>query len=169
MSGNRIVYQNWIVDLGRDPETQCQASDSIDADQSDRRAEQICQTVDVALYRLDDEEREFIIRFHYMGESYRQISDKSGRPVHKLEALHKRSLKKLRRLLAPLADEVFGLRAGQEQACPVCNSKYLVQLNEIIRNRDRRQTWKPVLNLFRTKYNLTISSPQLLVGHEKYH
>ena len=169
MTSSRIVYQNWIVDLGRDPEAIYSNRVATDRIYDEKRIEQIRQAVNAALAELDEDEREFIIRFHHMGESYRQISDKSGWPIHRWEALHKRILKKLRKLLAPFVDEVFGLSSAQTPSCPICSSKYVEQLNEIISNRDRKQTWKPVLRLFRTKYNLVISAPQLLVGHEKYH
>lgn len=169
MIGSRIVYQNWIVDLGRDPEEIDSNREPFDSSLDEKRVEQIHEAVGSAMVKLDEDEREFIIRFHHMGESYRQISDKSGWPVHKLESLHKRGLMKLRKQLAPFVDEVFGLSVKQLAVCPICCSEHVEQLNEIISNRDRKQTWKPVLNLFRTRYNLFISSPQLLVGHEKYH
>jgi hypothetical protein len=169
MIGKRIVYQNWIVDLGRDPDARNLNPETAPGIRDEKRVEQIHQAVSTAMAELDEDDREFIIHFHFMGESYRQISDKSGWPVHKLEALHKRSLRKLRKLLAPFVDEAFGIETEQNRNCPICDSVYSKQMNEIIRNRDRKSTWKPVLNLFRTKYNLFISSPQLLVGHEKYH
>lgn len=169
MTGSRIVYQNWIVDLGCDPEARNLNHGAAPGIDDEKRVEQIHQAVSTAIEELDEDEREFIIRFHYMGESYRQISDKSGWPVHKLDSLHKRCLKKLKKFLAPFVDETFGLKVEQNCACPICDSVYSEQLNEIIRNRDRKSTWTPVLRLFRTKYDLFISSPQLLVGHEKYH
>lgn len=169
MTGSRIVYQNWIVDLGRDPEARNLNPEAGDSTYDEQLREQIHQAVSTAMAELDEDERELIIRFHYMGENYRQISDKSGWPVHKLDSLHKRCLKKLKKLLAPFVDETFGLGTEPIRNCPICDSVYAEQMNEIIRNRDRKSTWTPVLRLFRAKFDLFISSPQLLVGHEKYH
>lgn len=163
------MYQNWIVDLGRDPEARNLNPEAVPGIHDEKRVEQIHQAVSTAMAELDEDEREFIIHFHYMGESYRQISDKSGWPVHKLESLHKRCLLRLKKLLAPFVDEAFGIGTEPYRDCPICDSVFSEQLNEIIRNRDRKSTWTPVLRLFRTRYNLFISSPQLLVGHEKYH
>lgn len=171
MTSSRIVYQNWIVDLGRDPEAIYSNRDPNDCIHDEKRVEQIRRAVKAAIAKLDEDERELIFHYHYMGESYRKISDKSGWPVPKLDAMHKRTLMKLRKLLAPFVNEIFDLgpTPTQTPSCRVCNSEFVEELNEIISNRDRKQTWKPVLDLFRTKYNLVINSPQLLVGHEKYH
>ncbi len=169
MKGNRLIYQNWIVELGFNPNHQGEVMETERPDQPDKRQEQIKAAVSEALDLLNDDEREFIVRYHYMGESYRRIADQTGRAVHKLEAFHERCLKKLRKQLAPLVEELFGIESEPFADCPVCRSPYVDQLNEIIRNRDHRQTWRPILKLFRSRYSLVIKSPQMLIGHEKYH
>ncbi len=190
MPSSRIVYQDWIVEIGHDPDSKVMpngrslfCSDLIsldhpaaavlsDADALATRIERrklVCRTVTEALNNLDDDEREFVIRFHFMGESYRRISELSGRSIHKLEALHKRSLRKLRKQLAAFVRETFRLDCEVIPDCPICRSPFAAELDEIIRNRDRTATWRPILTLLKTRYNLSISSPQLLIGHEKYH
>ncbi len=190
MSSSRIVYQNWIVEIGHDPDTKVTpngrslfCSDLISLDHpgaavlSDAEAVSTCverrelirRSVTEALDNLDDDEREFVIRFHFMGESYRRIAEKSGRGIYKLEDLHKRSLRKLKKQLAAFVHEAFGLDSEVIRDCPICRSPFAAELDEIIRNRDRTATWHPVLSLLKTKYNLSIRSPQLLIGHEKYH
>jgi len=190
MSGNRVVYQNWIVELGRDPETSAAPSGEEWSDArlfpldhpavanltsadgrptGDEPRESIRRRVGAALDELDDDERELVIQFHFMGESYRRISEKSGRSIHKLEAMHKRSLRKLRKNLAEFVGETFGVSPRSAPDCPVCRSPHAAELDEIIRRRDRTATWRPILSLFRTRYKLYIGSPQVLIGHEKYH
>ena len=190
MPSNRIVYQDWIVEIGHDPDTRVVPtggdlfrSDFISLDHPAaaglsgadalttrfERRELIRRSVSEALNNLDDDEREFVIRFHFMGESYRRIAEKSGRSIHKLEALHKRSLRRLKKQLAGFVHETFGLGREVIPDCPICRSPFAAELDEIIRNRDRTATWHPVLTLLKTRYNLSISSPQLLIGHEKYH
>ncbi len=190
MPSSRIVYQDWIVEIGYDPDNRV-APNGGDLFRSDfmsldhpaaavlsdadalairiERRELVRLAVTEALNNLDDDEREFVIRFHFMGESYRRISELSGRNIHKLEVLHKRSLRKLRKQLAAFVHETFGLDSEVIPDCPICRSPFAAELDEIIRNRDRTATWRPVLTLLKTKYNLSISSPQLLIGHEKYH
>ena len=190
MPSSRIVYQDWIVEIGYDPDNKVAPNggdlfraDFISADHSAaavlsgadvlatriRRRELVRRTVTEALNNLDDDEREFVIRFHFMGESYRRIADKSGRSIHKLEALHKRILRKLKKQLAGFVHETFGLDREVMSDCPICRSPFAAELDDIIRNRDRTATWRPVLTVLKNKYNLSISSPQLLIGHEKYH
>ena len=190
MPSSRIVYQNWIVEIGHDPDTKVvpdggdlfrtdfispdhpAAAGLSDAEATATRIERrelIRRSVSEALNNLDDDEREFVIRFHFMGESYRRIAEKSGRSIHKLEVLHKRSLRKLKKQLAGFVHETFGLGREVIPDCPICRSPFVAELDEIIRNRDRTATWRPVLTVLKNKYNLSISSPQLLIGHEKYH
>ncbi len=192
MANNRIVYQNWIVDMGYDPggcaggagsrrspalgislnspaAVALTDEDILGLAEQAARAVLVREQVDTALAQLTDEEREFAVRFYFMGESYRLISEKSGRAVHKLETLHKRSLRKLRKELAPFVQEMYRLRPAIRRDCPICRSPHLDAINRLIRDRDKASTWKPVLKVLREKYGLCISSPQLLIGHEKYH
>lgn len=168
---SKIVYQNWIVDIGLNPETISSNRAAVEIIYDDELTHQIRQAVSSALDELDEDECEILIRRQYMGESYRQISDTTGRSAHNLTSLHNRGLKKLRSLLEPFVEATFGIAAAPAPgpACPICSSIHVDQLNRIISNRDRRKTWKPVLTLLRQKYNIVITSPQLLVGHVKYH
>jgi hypothetical protein len=83
--------------------------------------------------------------------------------------MHKRSLRKLRKNLAAFVGEVFGVESRPAPDCPICCSPQVAELDELIRSRDRSATWRSLMSLFRTKYKLPIGSPQVLIGHEKYH
>ncbi len=192
MGSNRVVYQNWIVELGGDPERlrRSQRWDEprlesvslddpsavgISNDQARRLGSDDPATADIrarvrqAMEKLDDQEKEFVIQFYFMGRGYRQLSEKSGRPVHKLEALHKRAVKKLRKELVAFVQERFGLEPEPTGGCAICRSPHVDEIDRIIRGRDRRATWRPVIKLLREVYGLKVSSPQILIGHEKYH
>ncbi|MFH1372771.1 MAG: sigma-70 family RNA polymerase sigma factor [bacterium] len=192
MSGSRIVYQNWIAEIGIDPEVlktgryQCDplleaislddpAASEISREEVRRinREEpgqrEIRSQVSRALEALNDEERELIVHFYLMGKSYRELSDRTGRSVHKLEALHKRAVKKLRKKLAGFVEQRFGVVAASHSDCPICNSPYAAEIDRLISNRDKTTTWKPLITTLREKYDLKIGSPQTLIGHEKYH
>ncbi|MFH1687726.1 MAG: sigma-70 family RNA polymerase sigma factor [bacterium] len=184
MGLSRVVYQNWIVDLGVDPDKRSElggeevwpetsgpaaVSNGFLSGGDDERGRQIRQAVRESLKRLDDQEREFVVHFYFMGESYQSLSDRSGRAVHKLEAIHRRAIRKLRRHLAWLVDELFGLSISASTPCPVCKSPHRPELDRLIAGRDRRQTWRPVLKELRLRFGMSIRSPQVLIGHEKYH
>jgi len=166
MSSNRITYQNWIVDIGFDPERR--PPQQAAADDPGRQAE-IRERVNAALAKLDEQEREFIVRFHFQGQTYRSISERSGRPVHRLETLHRRALRRLRRELAGWVEETFGIDVSPQKDCVICRSANRPAIDRLIASRDRTRSWRPVIEQLRERYGLVIRSPQTLIGHEKYH
>jgi len=166
MSGNRIVYQNWIAEIGRDP---FQPVDRCSGEASKVNTGEIYRQVQRALEKLNEDEREFVIRFYYMGESYLEISKKSGRSVYRLASLHKRAIKKLRQSLTKFVADRFKIDSTPNRDCPLCNSPQREEIDELIRTRDKTAPWKPVIACLRKEYGLKINSPQLLIGHEKYH
>jgi len=77
MSGNRLVYQNWIVELGGCPDQvraevgeTGQAVSPGQLAREKERQEMICREVADALLTLTDDEKEFIERFYYCGQTY---------------------------------------------------------------------------------------------------
>lgn len=192
MSGNRVVYQNWIVEIGFDPSKPKTKENwdnpllefiSLDepsalaiTDEEVRRVieerkntETTRHTVREALERLSVQEREFITQFYFMGKSYREISDQSGRPIYKLEALHKRAVKKLKKELSAFVQERFGIEVNVGGDCPICRSPHVSEINQLIAEHDKTSTWKPIIKTLQDRYGLKIASPQVLIGHEKYH
>ena len=202
MGSNRLVYQNWIVELGIDPDNKDALKDgsyrnretiSLDdlkdgvssngsillRDEKEimrqaRRQALVASQVSRALKKLTADEKEFIERFYYSGQTYREISEKSGRAVHKLEAVHKRAVRKLKRELAPVVKKLYNLDAEPDGSstvitCPVCDSPFKKDIDKMIAERDRKGTWRPVIKILKEKYGLEIKTPQVLIGHEKYH
>lgn len=170
MSSNRVVYQNWIADLGRDPATRPVAGPPEAEDPAQtRRREQIRRAVAGALTQLTDDEREFVERYYFMGRTYREISEKSGRAMHRLEALHGRALKKLQKELTPLVKQLYGLDSAGQPGCPICASPVRNEIDRLIATRDPVATWRPVMQQIREEFNIGIVTPQILIGHEKYH
>lgn len=192
MASKRIVYQNWIVDLGRDPDCPVDPDDysgevpefvPLDGlsteDVSDRSAggvdsavsstDDVRKAVEVALEQLSDEEREFVVRFYIMGESYRQMSEKTNQAIYKLEATNKRVVRRLKALLGGFVKQRFGLAQSQSLGCPICESIHRKEIDDLIARRDPASTWRPIMQTLREKYQIKIHSPQRLIGHEKYH
>ncbi len=112
---------------------------------------------------------EFIIRFYFMGQGYGEISEKSGRAVHKLEALHKRAIRKLKARLQTFVKKRYGLKSRKGGVCALCESPHRAAINEIITKRSQLMTWRPVLKEINKQFGLNIKSPQVLIGHQKYH
>ena len=166
MSAERITYQNWITDLGRDPSQSLDLDGSNNPDSERRR--QISEAVALALSKLNDNERELIEQFHYMGRSYREIAESSGRNIHRLEALHERALKKLRTALAPLVKRLYGLAVSTDLDCPICTSPHRAAIDHLIKERNRSDTWRPIIRRLKDRFGIAINTPQTLIGHEKY-
>ncbi len=191
MSKSRISYQNWIVDIGYDPLMGLtpltgfnpQAAlipvggwPPVDIDDSELavtpetgKVELIRRTVTSALESLNSNEREFIVRFHYMGQSYRRISEDSGRAIYKLAALHNRALRKLKAGLAPFVRQHFAIKGESDTTCKLCRSPHREEIDRIIDSRNPESTWRPVIRQLRERFDIEISSPQLLIGHARYH
>jgi DNA-binding CsgD family transcriptional regulator len=181
MSPERVTYQNWIVDLGRDP-SQAPDPDQISPQATapttvsgaagaleSERQRLIREAVGLALSKLSDNERELIEQYHYMGRSYQEIAERSGRTIHRLESLHRRALRKLRAALAPLVKRLYGLGVSTDPDCPICTSPYRHEIDHLIRERQRFGTWRPIMRLLKSRFGLVIATPQTLIGHEKYH
>ncbi len=168
MCSDRITYQNWIVDLGHDPGLPPSLPDDGTSSHEDQ-ALPVRDRVRQALECLSEQEREIICLFHFQGKSYKSISESSGRSVHRLETLHRRALMKLKRNLAEWVEQTYDIPRDKNLLCPVCNSTDRLAIDQLIAGRDRRKSWKPVLEQLRSRFGLSIRSPQTLIGHEKYH
>ncbi|HKK21775.1 MAG TPA: sigma factor-like helix-turn-helix DNA-binding protein [candidate division Zixibacteria bacterium] len=163
MSDSRIIYQNWIVELGHDPDIPVYMSGKSPNDSG------IAEKVRSAMNSLTDEEQEFIARFYFMGQTYQDLSEATGRAEHKLSSLHKRCIRKIRRLLADYVRSEFGLSSGGIGTCALCVSEHLKEINKLIRNRDRTATWRGVMRELNERFGIRVRTPQLLIGHERYH
>lgn len=192
MSGKRVVYQDWIVAIGRDPAMgptadPGSASDpksAIPGDSSEllgthKDAEgesrgcllvaEIKRQVNEAMGKLTEEEREFVVRYYFMGQGYHEMSERSHRAIHRLRALHSRAKRKLTSHLAAFVHSRFGVAAARPSSCPICNSRYRKQIDKLVSGRDLRQPWRGVIKLIRDRYGIEGLSRSLLIGHEKYH
>lgn len=166
MPKKRITYLNWIVDIGVDPSRIVKSSEVEPDPVVDEELE---REVDKALKSMTDEEQELMRQFHFMGRSYVQIADDTGREIYKLASTHKRCLKKLKSRLASFVSGRFGIEIPAEPKCSVCASPFRAEIDCIISLRDKRATWKPVIQAIGEQYGLRIRAPQLLIGHERYH
>ncbi len=188
LAKNRLIFQNWLVDIGYDPklggphkneieqisidelfESGFDITQEIPDSRQKNRAEIIEEAVKKALAKLNDDEREFIIRFHFMGERYIEIAEKSERKMYSLVSMHNIAIKKLRRYLKQFVKEQFSINEPKQLTCLICNSPYKQEINKLILERDPTSTWKHIIQHVSKTYNIKIKSPQILIGHEKYH
>ncbi len=165
MGKQRIIYQDWIVELGRDPSLRW--DEAIDNKGNYNRA--IISAVNLALESLSNEESAFINAFYIRGISYNEISKHTGRAIYKLEAMHNRALKKLKNILPKLLNDNIKLPRPDVKKCPLCVSDQVEAINKLIRTKTKAETWRRIIRELKTKFEITISTPQRLIGHYKYH
>jgi hypothetical protein len=186
MGRERIIYRDWIVELGREPSEIARESSQwangcpnqefagldgspVAAELDTEQVVRIKEVVNKALESLEEEEREFVVRFYYMGQSYTELAELTGRPVHKLETLHRRAVRRLRNQLTPLVGD--GCNPCQEEVrrCPICSSSRRGEIDKLIRGRKPGQTWRRVMKHLKGEFGIDIKSPGTLAAHEKYH
>lgn len=155
----RITFQDWIVELDRDRSAFFPPADpALDIDRA----------VETALARLPDEEREFVVRFYFMGESYRRLAEATGRPVCRFEAIHRRAFRRLRGLLGPFVLERFGLKEG-ESTCPLCLSTERRAIDRLLAGKTERLTWRPIIRQLQNHFGIRVTTPQMLISHVQFH
>lgn len=132
-----------------------------------------------ALQKLGEEERELVERYLLAGQSMTELAELTGRRLHRLSTQYQRALRKLRKHLAPLVAREFGKEiaaAGnqEEQAsealtCPICRSSHRAAIDLMISNRPSGSTWRPLIRKLRAEMGIIITTPQILIGHQRYH
>lgn len=173
VSSGRIIYRNWIAEQGFVLPENCpynMSSDHIEAAQRNEASLRILKTaVSQALESLDEQERYLIIRFYFMGQTIGQISAETDRAGHKLYALHRRATKKLKKRLAAFVGRRYKIGVEQHLDCIICQSPHRPEIDALLRDRDKVRSLKPVIAAVKERYSIIITTPQILIGHEKYH
>lgn len=188
--GRRIRYRNWVAELGviprrersgvgrrnqvtfvaLNPDSQDLSDEQVLGSLEERRRiGYIWEQVSLAIRQLSDDEREFVERFYFSGESFREISERTGREIYRLEAIQKRALRRLKKMLREFVSEVYGVKSTTAANCPICESGHRGEIDQLILSRDRSASWRPVMKEIFHRYGITIRTPMILIGHERYH
>jgi hypothetical protein len=162
---NRVIYRNWIVALGREP---CRIWRD-GPRPADHFNQEIITAVNQAINSLDREEAWFIRAYHFQGMSYPEIGKIMGHVVHKLESLHRQALKKMKRQLQVRLGGKYNIPPPVDPACALCNHPQVEEINDLIRTKTERETWRRITRTLHDKYGIVMSSIQGLIGHQKYH
>ena len=177
MGWRRIRFQDWLVELGYDPDRDGkrgnnqsgELSSEYECSDDPKLKELIEESVRNALRRLSSNEREIVERVHYMGQTYRQISRSSGREISRLESLHRRAVRRLRRELGPLVKQLYGIETANSPRCVICRSPLRSEIDEILEHHDQKRGWRTIMRRIESEYGIKVRSAQTLVGHRKYH
>ncbi len=161
----RIVYQEWIVALGRDPNMP--RFDMFPAERE--HCSEIISAVNRAMLELDREEEEFIRLFYLQGMTYRQIANMTGRVIHKLERVHYAAVRKLRLRLQAIIGGMYNVPQRRLPDCPLCRHDRAEEIDRLIRTKGDSETWRRIIGTLKKDFGIPVTSPQQVIGHRKYH
>ena len=162
----RVSYQNWIADIGFNP---VDINNIMLEYRPVKPNRKIISAVQQALGKLTSREREIIMRYYFEGESLDHIAVAIGKQVNQVATIHRRAVNKLKRFLAIFVKNEFGIKNELTKNCPLCNSVDKNEINKIIKTKKEEETWRRTILELKKKYRIIIKSPQILIGHQKYH
>ncbi len=168
----RVSYFNWATELYGylDQDLQAKIEQCFPRrDQGPATDELINLEVRNAVEKLSPDEKRFVELFYFEFRSYREISRKWRKRIHKLERIHRRALDKLRILLADFVRQHFGLDVPPRTECMICMSPYRRELEQLIRDKTEDETYSRLMRTFRKRYGVNIKTPQVIIGHRKKH
>lgn len=157
----RILFLEWIYDVGR-------TSLFSRKGQSPLQKEIIAE-VRKAVESLPSMERDFIELYWFEGRSLTELAELYGKRSHKLDSLNKRILLKLRKKLAPYVEAQFGIRDDSTAQCVICSSPCRAEIDELLQSKRPEETFKRINRILKNKYGIKVTTPQILIGHMKYH
>jgi Sigma-70, region 4 len=162
----KIVYRNWIVEVGADPKhREILLSDNAGPPYNQR----IIRAVRAALSSLTAPEKEFVERYYFQGETCTQIAEALGQPLNRVEGLQRRVVAKLKKELREFVRKEFDLEIPREKDCPLCASPFRAEIDNLIRAKRKEETWRGIIGVLRSKYRLAVKGPQVLIGHRNCH
>ncbi len=166
MAKGKIIYQNWIVDIGIDPGQAGKIQIQSDLIKPDKF---VVAAVREAIEKMSLQEKDFIESYYFQGKTYREIAKFQNRRISRIEGLHRRSLAKLKKYLARFVKERFDIEVEIGRDCIICESPYKEKINRLIKSKKKQETWKRIIKVLKDKYQIQIKTPQILIGHQKYH
>jgi len=166
MGRAKIVYQNWIVELGTDPSVQ---RGTLPPDDPIIPNGEIIRAVRRALDKLPPFQKELIEDYYFRGISVADLAaDRKIKPSE-IQSYLREAIKSLKGSLDSFVRRKFGIRSRKSRECPICNSEHRDEINRLIIDRNPRETWKNVIKTLKRDFGIVIKTPQVLIGHRKYH
>jgi hypothetical protein len=157
----RIVFLDWIYEVG---------SQNVFGQQGKSELQkEIIARVREAVNSLPVNERDFISMYWFEGRSIRELSELLGKKPHKLDGMNRRIIRKLKLKLAEYVSERFGVVEKEQTSCIICAHPERDEIDGILLAKKPDQTFRPIYKLLSEQFGLKISTPQVLIGHMKYH
>ncbi len=158
---SRIVYLDWVYETAREQ--------AFDQSEPSALEKEIVDKVGRAISRLTEREQEFARLYWNEGRSVDEMVVAFNKSPHNIESMNRRILRKLRNDLADFVKERFGIDVESGRKCPICSHARRADIERILRAKTERETFRPVYRKLRDGFGLEIRTPQILIGHMKYH
>lgn len=126
------------------------------------------EAVQSAIAALPATEQAVIRLTHFEGATAQEIAASQNLAPATVLNLHHRALKRLRKVLSPLATREFKIPAIVTN-CVICSSPYRAQIDELLRSQPPGATYRSAMRTIRIKFSVNIVSAMTIVGHCKYH
>lgn len=162
----KTIYQDWIVEIGCDPDHRVDIAVCHDAPAPD---ENLVAEVNRALNTLTALEQDFIHLYYFSGRTLLQTARQCRISYSRAGYIHNQVIRKLRKELAAFVRDRFDITVRIDENCPICNSRYKDRINDLIRKKRKEDTWREIIGILKRRYGLVIKTPQILIGHQKYH
>lgn len=157
---SKILYLDWIYGS--------QSDNAFALSGRSPLQEEIIEKVRMAMESLSAEEREFVQLYWYEGKRLEEIGELLCRQPSKLDALNRTIMRKLRNRLARYVAGRFRL-SGVSDNCEVCSHPRKSEIDRLLLEKRPEETFRRTIATLRSDFNMTLSTPQILVGHMRYH
>ena len=124
------------------------------------------KAVRLALEELDFKEKEIVIRYYFMGDSYKTIAGFLKIPPGSVRAIRIKSVEKLKLILEPFVKQRYGLNISAISTCPLCCDS---RLDEIILQCAPYGPWAPVMQASKRLKIDSIKTVSSIINHYKNH
>lgn len=162
--GRKLLFQEWLVKLGYDP-----SRGPVAFQENLPPNQKIIKAVREAVGRLSEKEQAVIRLLYYDCIAYKRVAEQTGFRVKAVKAIHDRAIIKLRKYLADFVKSEFGITVMRGYECPICKSPHRDKINQMFYEKRPEETWSRFYRVLKSDYNIIIKTPQILIGHYKYH
>lgn len=164
MTGHRVITRHWIIESAGDLSALWPGG----CDTGGYNGE-IIAAVTRAIDSLDPDEAEFVRMYYLRGMSYLQIAALVDCPPRRLVNRHRSAQKKLRVRLHRMLAGRYHIPARLRLDCPLCHHPRAAEIDDLIRAKTERDTWKIIIDILKMDYAIPDVKPQTLITHRKYH
>ncbi len=133
------------------------------------RTRTIERAVRRALTILSQTERRVIEGYYFDGCSFGRLAAVVDLPQRRVRVIHQRALSRLEFELAPLVEQMFGIRSMRAPNCPVCNAEWRVIAEDLLDEKTEEMTWGDVIIRLERAVGWRAPTPQILISHTRKH